>query len=373
MDQRFRLHFNDSYAPQEHLDRVAEILVEQELDGIWEAKIKFEICLDDQGSWEDDVLEYFAELNRGRIEIKLGDRDFIPLIDGPVIGQESSLSSEPGTSTLTLIIADDSILLNQQAVYDTHEGSAPHEIATTLFNEAPTPFAEKRIDPVESVPDTLQDADVQNETHLQFLRRLGRRHNRFVFFSPGDQPGDVIAHFSAAPGGPESDTEALVLLGSDRNLQSFNVEQDSQQAREITASSINLSDKTVLTRTSEVLSESVFTSQAMQGIDPATLGLDFLPAGFTPGSPDPQEAVDAQAGRSRYQFEATGSVIPGCFKTVLSPFLIVNIQAGQTPLAGHYLVKKVTHRIDRNQYTQDFTVMRDSALATGTAALPNIF
>ena len=48
-----------------------------------------------------------------RIEIKIDDGEFVPLIDGPLIAQRMVMSAAPNDSMLTLVVQDDSVLLNQ--------------------------------------------------------------------------------------------------------------------------------------------------------------------------------------------------------------------------------------------------------------------
>lgn len=70
-DIEYRIFFNNKPATREQLDRVEEIIVEQEVDMAWEARVKIPICVDDKGNWEGQDEDFLASFSRVRLEIKL--------------------------------------------------------------------------------------------------------------------------------------------------------------------------------------------------------------------------------------------------------------------------------------------------------------
>ena len=84
----FKVLFDDQPAPRAHLERVEEINVEQEIDMAWEARIRFQIKMDERGRWEGEqtLTEPFSRM---RIDVRV-NQGFVPLIDGPVVDYESS-------------------------------------------------------------------------------------------------------------------------------------------------------------------------------------------------------------------------------------------------------------------------------------------
>ena len=62
------------------------------------------ICTDDQGNWGGADASFVGAFGRIRIEVDPGDGNFVPLIDGPVVGSDQSMSSEPGQSTITAVV-----------------------------------------------------------------------------------------------------------------------------------------------------------------------------------------------------------------------------------------------------------------------------
>ena len=89
----FKVFFGDKAATRDQLDRLEDITVEQEQDVAWGASVKIPICTDEKGNWADADEKFFASFSRVRVEIKVGDGPFTPLIDGPIVGADHTLST----------------------------------------------------------------------------------------------------------------------------------------------------------------------------------------------------------------------------------------------------------------------------------------
>src|ERR1700730_13469649 len=110
----YRLFFNNQPAKQAQLDLVESMEVEQDVDIAWEARLEVLLCTSDAGKWLLEDQKILDDFGRVRIEVKIGKDPFVPLIDGSIIGFENRLSAEPGQSTATVHIHDDSVLLNRE-------------------------------------------------------------------------------------------------------------------------------------------------------------------------------------------------------------------------------------------------------------------
>ena len=113
-DIRYRLFFNDEPANREELDQVESITVEQEIDMAWEAQLEVPICLDTHGRWANANESIAKTARRVRVEVSMGRSVYIPLIDGPVIDTRSAMNFQPGQSSVTLLVRDDSYLLDRE-------------------------------------------------------------------------------------------------------------------------------------------------------------------------------------------------------------------------------------------------------------------
>jgi len=358
-EMRFRVWFGNRAISEEELALIEDIEVTQEMDAFWEARLRMVLCLDEEGTWKhrpDEVVEPFS---RVRVEIDIGDGSFAPLIDGPLASVDSTLDSQPGRSTATLVVRDDSAFLNRdEEVEPPFEKRRDSDLADELFRRF-SQIRDTRIDPTSGTHTTMRRGTV-----LQFLRERGRVSDRHAYVLPGDGPGASIGCFLADPTGAP-DLPKLVLAGDGRSLADAQITEDPDSAERTRANMLRASDQSVV---------SFETSAADLGL---MRDLAALPADLTPRrllSPadntreDPEAAVTAQARRAGYAFRLSSRVVPGCYSAVLSPYRKVRVDAGATPHSGEYLITKVVHRITPSLYSQQFEAKSDST--TDVTAVP---
>ncbi|BAU75942.1 hypothetical protein [Metapseudomonas furukawaii] len=360
-EQRFRVWFGADAASEDQLRRIEEIEVTQEMDAFWEARLRMVLCLDARGAWLHWPGETQEPFSRIRIELDIGDGRFTPLIDGPLVSIDAALDSQPGRSTATLVVRDDSAFLNRD-----EEAEAPFEhrkaseIASELFGRF-AQIAETRLDATEASPETT----TRRGTVLQFLRELATANDRHAYVLPGDEPGASIGCFLAAPT-DAADLPPLVMIGDGRNLANASITQDPDGGERTHAQVLRLDDQGVTT---------FATSAADLGL---MRNLPALPADLTPRrmlppaeatGEDPTAAATARARRSGYVFHLASQVIPGCYAAVLNPYRKVRLDAGATPYSGDYLITRVVHRITPSLYTQELEAKADSVSEVSGAAV----
>jgi hypothetical protein len=170
---------------------------------------------------------------------------------------------------------------------------------------------------------------------------------------PGEKAGDSIGCFKKFP----IDTDGLpdlVLLGPDRNITAFNVNNKAQSPTAVRAASLPLD------HSSPVTSNSSSRDATLMGEPPATAS--NTPEAITQLPPGQSDRVDLDAttkgaaANSAYCLEATGSVVPFCYPAVLSPYRCVMVKISDSQFSTKYLITRVTHRLTRSIYTQSFSV-----------------
>src|SRR5262245_27058342 len=119
---RYKLFLDGQSAKKEDLDRIQTITVQQAMDQMAEASITLDILASDKGRWSDDQ-KIAKPFRRVRIEIKVGDGSFVPLIDGPVVGADPQLHAEPGRSQRIVRVYDDSFYLRRKHNQDQLTGN----------------------------------------------------------------------------------------------------------------------------------------------------------------------------------------------------------------------------------------------------------
>jgi hypothetical protein len=358
---RFRVWFGDRAASEDELKRIEEIEVTQEMDAFWEAHLRMVLCLDANGNWLHWPGDTSGPFSRVRVELDLGSGRFAPLIDGPLVSVDAALDSQPGRSTATMVVRDDSAFLNRdEEVEPPFEHRSASTIAEELFGRFEQ-IRDTRIEATDATPETT----TRRGTVLQFLRELGAANDRHAYVLPGEQPGASIGCFLPDPEGT-ADLPPLVLIGDGRNLSNATVMQDPDGGELTQAQVLRVDDQGVT---------SFETSAEDLGL---MRNLPALPADLTPRRllnpsdntrEDPTAAATAQARRNGYVYKLTSHVIPGCYAAVLAPYQKVRIDAGATPYSGDYLITKVVHRITPSLYTQELEAKTDSVSEVSGAAV----
>ncbi len=357
--QRFRVWFGDRAASEDELRRVEQIEVTQEMEAFWEAHLRMALCLDAKGAWQHWPGDSVAPFSRVRVEIDIGNGRFVPLIDGPLVSIDAGLDSQPGRSTASMVVRDDSAFLDRDEDIDPpFEHRRDSDIAEELFGR----FAQIRSTRIKRA-DATSETITRRGTVLQFLRELAWANDRHAYVLPGDEPGASVGCFLPDPEG-SADLPPLVLIGSGRNLANASVTQDPNGGERTKAQLLRVDDQGVTT---------FETSAADLGL---MRNLPARPADLTPRRllhpsdntrADPTAAVTARARRKGYVYTLSSHVIPGCYGGVLAPYQKVRVDAGATPYSGDYLITRVVHHITPSVYTQELEAHTDSITEVSAA------
>lgn len=352
-----RVYLNNEAASEDQLALFGEIRVDQAIGMATEAELHMEISADDEGRWSGMEEDFAQPFSRVRVEMKVGEGDFVPLIDGPVVGSRFEMSSSPDESKMVLIVQDDSVLLNQDEQVVLYEDLRADEIATQLFADYGLEAE------VENVPDAgaaLTRALVQRGTAMQLLRELARRHGLFVYVRPGETPGTSVGVF-ARPNFAPGDLPELLLMGPERNVTRFSAEFDALRPLTASAGSVSVTDK------SEISSEVEDADLEALGDEPAHTVLPApaksLLARTREEQTDLDEATQAAVNLSSFAYSASVEVAADSYEAVLQPYQVVAVVGAGGHLSGNYLISRVTHVMDDEAYRQQVELRRNARSA----------
>jgi hypothetical protein len=360
----FRVWFGDHAASEEELARIEEIEITQEMDHFWEARLRMALCLDENGRWLHWPGDVAQALSRVRVELDIGNGRFVPLIDGPLVNIDAGLDSQPGRSTATMVVRDDSAFLNRdEEVEPPFENRRHSDLAEELFRRFEQ-IHDTRVEATTATPETT----MRRGTVLQFLHELARLNDRHAYVLPGEERGASIGCFLPDPEEVAA-LPALVMIGENRSLANASITEEPDGAEITQARVLRLDDQGTIT----------FEASA------ADLGLmrtlPAVPADLTPRrllhptdntTEDPEAAATAQSRRNSYVYHLSGEVVPGCYGAVLMPYIKVRVDAGATPYSGDYLITKVIHRITPSVYTQQLEAKADSLTEMNVSASVNV-
>ena len=361
----FRIYLDNEAADEEQISLFGDIQIDQAIGMATEADITIAIGVGEDGVWdtlEDSIAQPFARI---RVEVRVDENDYIPLIDGPVVGQNFELDAAPGRSKLVLIVNDDSVLLNQDEGVELYEDQSPDQIAANLFQQY---GFTAETDAVTSPSGLLVRNLVRRGTPMQFLRELARRHGMFVYVVPGDNPGVSTGVFkSPQPQGkvfPE-----LLLLGAERNISKFSARFEGLRPLRARAFSVDITNQAILS------SEARDSSLTALGATPVHELLETpltLLARTREDSSDLDAATTAVVDHSSWAYSAQAEVSADNYSGVLSPYRTITVAGVGGHLSGEWLISQVRHTINDAGYTQSLTLRRNarSAGAKGNNSSP---
>lgn len=353
----FRVYLDNEPASKEQLELFSEIRVDQAIGMASEAELQMGIGVDDDGAWdvlEDDFAQPFS---RVRVEIRIDENDYIPLIDGPIVGQNFELDATPADSNLVLVVHDDSVLLNQDEEVELYEDQSPDQIATNCFQQY---GLTAETDSVPSHAGALTRYLMRRGTPMQFLRELARRHGMFVYVEPENTPGNSKGIFKF-PQFQSGDYPELLLLGAERNINKFSARFDGLRPLKARAFNVDITNQEVLS------SEAVQSSLDAQGDTPVHELMEVpttLLARTREDTVDLDAATSAAVDHSSWSYSAKAEVSVDNYAGVLMPYRIITVAGAGGHLSGNWLISQVRHNISDVGYSQSVTLRRNARTAS---------
>ncbi|TCO70112.1 phage late control D family protein [Rhodovulum euryhalinum] len=354
----YRLWFDNSPADEARLALIEEIRVDQAIDMVTEAQITIPLGRDDTGDWPGALDDAIRPLTRVRIEVQVGEGDFVPLIEGRVVAQRFELAGGPNESQAVIVVNDESAMMNRTDRARLFEDMSPEDIAAQVFGEYGI-AAETETSGV-GAP-SLERVVTQRGTDFGLLRRLAREANMVVHVEPGSAPGQSTGHFRRLPLDDDGLPE-LVLTGLERNVNRLVLELDvlsgvTARANDVDPASLDLLEAEAEATAHALLGETAATEDTGPGIVFAT----------APGGDRTllDAAVQASVDRGAFAWSGHGEVSAEIYPGVLRPYRTVAVAGAGTRLSGRYLVSEVSHSLKDMGYTQTFTLRRNATSAAG--------
>jgi hypothetical protein len=366
----FRVYFGDTAATTDQLGMITDIKVDQAIGMATEAELKIVLTADDTGAWvgmDDDFAQPFSRI---RVEVKLGDEsdegDYEPLIDGPIVGQRFDLGAGPGESMLTLVIQDDSVLLNREETVQVFEDMTADAIVEQLFSDA---GLETDVDSVPDAGSALTRYVVQRGTAMQLVRELARANGMFAYVAPGDTRGTSTGVFKK-PDLTSGSVPGLLIMGTDRNIDSFSAQFDALRPLTASAGNVSITDKSALSSSADSSDLDPMGDEAVHDIV-SPLSAALL-ARTREEQNDMDAATQAAVDLSSFAYSSTCELDAERYNTVLSPHQVITVSGAGSVLSGDYLVSRVTHQINEDSYKQKLTLRRNARAAGAGGGLPSL-
>ena len=354
---RYRLYFDNAPADDERLALIEEIRVDQAIDLVAEAQIIFPIGRDQDGDWPGVLDDAIRPLTRVRIEVQIGEADFVPLIEGRVVAQRFEMGGGPNESHAVIVVNDESAMMNRGDKARLFEDMAPEDIAAQIFDEYAID-AETESSGV-GAP-TLERVVTQRGTDFGLLRRIAREANMVVYVEPGSDPGTSIGRLRFLPTG-EGDLPELVLTGAERNVNKLTLELDALSPVKARGEGLDPANLNELSAEFDVSDTAILGDSATtETTEPQTI--------FVEGVSDQtvlDASVQAAVDRGAWAYSGHGEVSAEIYPGVMRPYRVVAVAGAGTVLSGEYLISEVSHSLRDEGYTQTFTLRRNGLSSAG--------
>ncbi len=359
--EQYKIILGNRTANDEELDAVSDITIEQAADMIWEATISLSINVDEEGIWNINDKDFTDPQFRARIEVRSKSNSFVPLIDGPIVYSDTDLRSEPGQSSMKLVVNDDSILLNKDEEILQFTNKKDSDIAKEIYERAFGANTGHQIEKTTAPVDTINFRG----TSMQLLHKLAARNEMYAYVLPGSEPCKSIGCFNTQQPIVPAD---LILLGEKRNIESLNVKVNSLKPTKEKNSNINPKNSNI---ESQVYAPNYTTSELLGDRpiiqDDRTISSNVIRLSqrlFHPTSGflcNTEQSAIARTKKSGYSVEATGELIEICeYPDILMPYEYVTVKAGNSSHSGKYFITKATHKLTPSSHTQSFTLIRNA-------------
>ncbi len=324
------------------------------------------------------ALDYFIvsnpllkPFNRVLIQVWQG---FMPqiLIDGFITKTQLQPSEQPGGSTLTVNGEDMRVLM------DLHEVSLPY----------PNMSAEARVElilaqyatylssppvivpvPTPDIPLMTDRIPVQSGTDLQYVERCAK-DNAYVFYvEPTPVPMVNLAYWGPPPLATGMQSALSVNMGPETNA-TIRFDYDA------------LTPPVVLGAIQDKQTKAVVPVVTVSSLRPPLAPLPALAAQLPyvrtqmareSGSLEITQAfarAQAATDDASQPLTADGELDMARYGDILRPRRLVGVRGAGWMFDGFYYVKRVTHRIQRGQYKQSFTLKRDGFGAMSPVVMP---
>lgn len=302
----------------------------------------------------------FQQLNRIVLLVTFG---VVPqvLMDGFITHQQLSPGAGPGTSTLTVIGEDASVML------DLKEQPAEHPAQDDMIiaNKIILSYGRLGLTPI-VVPPLVIDPPVPTEripsqqvTDLAYLQQMARRYGYVFFITPGPVPLTSKAYWGPPPRLSVPQKALSVNLGAETNVDQISFSSNSQATAMMDGQvQDRRTNRAVPVRTVASTRVPLSSQPAWLAQQPdvrrrqlRTSGLDVAQA-YARAQGETDATVDGAV-------TAAGELNALTYGALLQPRGLVGLRGAGYRHDGTWYVKSVTHRVKIGEYKQDFELNRD--------------
>ncbi len=302
--------------------------------------------------------------NRVVILIKLSAAPQV-LMDGVITHRELTPATTPGSGTLTITGEDVSVMMDLEQKIAEHPAQDETTIATLLIAQYARYGLIPQVipPPVVDLPTPIERIPVQRGTDLAYLNQMARRFGYVFYVVPGPAPMTNTAYWGPPVRAGAPQPALSVDLGADTNVTQIAFRSNGMApTRVVGRAQDRLTDQAVTVQSTGSLRPALSTSPDWSANLPNVRTTLFGETGLTAAQALARAQGTAEA--STDSLTATGTLDVLRYGNLLSARGLVGLRGAGLAHDGLYYVKRVTHRITRGEYTQDFVLTRDGTGST---------
>jgi hypothetical protein len=293
------------------------------------------------------------------------------LMDGIITHQQLAPSNEPGQSTLTVTGEDVSVMMDLEEKSVEHPAQDETIIALKLiasyaqYGLIPMVLPPLMIDP----PIPIERIPVQQATDLQYLRQIAQRHAYVFYITPGPAPFTNTAYWGPPVRLGLPQRALSVGLGGETNVDSIHFRNNALGPTTVSGQvQDRLTNQEMPVRTFASLRPPLAAFPAWLVNQPNVRQTQFRQSGLNlmQAMSQAQATTDASVDA----VTAEGELDALRYGDLLQARGLVGLRGVGYSYDGLWYVKRVRHLVQKEKYTQSFTLTREGWGSTTPAVIP---
>jgi hypothetical protein len=348
--------------PVPFFQALREIEVETSIGQASIFRLHFDLSRTMLGDFDALAIDIFRPMLPVRISIAAGVPVPQVLINGYILDSQLHAAGSPGSSRYEVVGMDalGTLMANNQQPFP-WPNLSDTEIAAAIFAKyAMLPMVDD-LPPTRTMLDTTTNQRIYD---APFLFDLSSCNNLELYIQPDPLAGTDVGHLHRPFTYLPSQGVLSVDFGRQTNLTQFNVSNDMLKPTGVTGATVDQQTRASVPAFGQV------STELPMGREP-TLSRIFPPpvarliAGCAANPTEAQLRALAHASATSRSVTAQGEVDGIKFGRPLRVGLPVLVRGAGQQNSGLYYVKSVTHRISRDDYSQNFSAWRNAVGLTG--------
>ena len=293
------------------------------------------------------------------------------LMDGVVTHREVTPGATPGATLLTVTGEDVSVMMDLEERSVEHPAQDETAIATRIILSYARFGLVPRVTPPPSVdpPVPVERVPVQQGTDLAYLTETARRFGYVFFVSAGPAPMTNVAHWGPPVRAGVPQPALSVDLGAETNVSQITFRADGLAPTRVTGEiQDRLTNRAMPVRSVGSLRPPLAALPDWLVNLPNVRTTIFRDSGLNVTQALARAQGTAEA--STDSLTATGRLDALRYGNLLTPRGLVGLRGAGWQHDGLYYVQRVTHAVQRGEYTQAFMLTRDGVGSTVAAVAP---